>query len=75
MAKKITITEKQAIKFNRVLQTLKRIAKDYQTTDQLRRNSESQYGLEYEEALEMAYENIQVEARAETRGVKYIVIA
>lgn len=47
---------------------LKKIAKAYQTTDQLRRNSEREYGLAFEEALEMAYENIQAEAANATRG-------
>lgn len=74
MAKKIEITEKQALRFNQMLQTLKRISKDYQTSDQLRRNSEKQYGLEYEEALEMAYENVQEEARQAAVGVKFIII-
>lgn len=31
----------------------------YQTPNQLRRSSNKEYGLEYEETLEMAYENIQ----------------
>lgn len=74
MAKKIEITENQALRFNQMLQTLKRISKDYQTPDQLRRNSEKQYGLEYEEALEMAYENVQEEARNASIGLKFIVI-
>lgn len=42
---------------------LRRIA-TYQTPDQLRQNATSDYGLNYEEALEMAYENIQQEAKA-----------
>lgn len=43
---------------------LKTIAKQYQTTDQLRRGA-GQYGLEHTEELEMAYENMQaVAARA-----------
>lgn len=74
MAKKIQITETQALRFNQMLQTLKRISKDYQTPDQLRRNSEKQYGLEYGEALEMAYENVQEEARNASIGLKFIVI-
>lgn len=75
MEKKIQITEKQAVQFNVMLTVLKRIAKGYQTTEQLRRGSEKQYGLEYEEALEMAYENIQVEAETASKGLKFIVIA
>lgn len=75
MAKKIQISEKQALQFNKMLATLKRISKDYQTTDQLRRGSEKQYGLAYEEAMEMAYENIQGEASTAAKGLKFIVIA
>ena len=51
----------------RYFDALKRIGK-YQTVEQLLRNSERQYGLEYIEALEMAYENIVQEAKAATRG-------
>jgi hypothetical protein len=46
---------------------LKRIAKG-QTTSQLRRNSERGFGLEYLEALEMAYENLQEAAASAIRG-------
>lgn len=49
---------------------LKRIAKGYQTPDQLRKNSEKQYGLGYEESLEMAYENLQAEAAQAIKGVR-----
>lgn len=48
--------------------TLRRIAKHYQTSDRLRRNAERQYGLAYEEALEMAYDNIQMDAANAIRG-------
>lgn len=46
---------------------LKRI-QQYSTVEQLRRNSERQYGLPFEEALEYAYENLIQEARNATRG-------
>lgn len=48
--------------------TLKRIAKGYQTPDQLRRNSERDFGCRYHEALEMTYENLQMEAANAIRG-------
>lgn len=35
-----------------------RMIKDFQTPEELRNNSDDEYGLTYEEALEMAYENI-----------------
>lgn len=67
--KKIEITLKQAEQFNRMLDTLKRI-KSYQSTSQLRRDSEKEWVLDYEEALEMAYENIQGEASYSCKGIK-----
>ena len=48
--------------------TLKKIARDYQTPAELRRNAERQYGLPYEEVLEMAYENMQAEANHAIKG-------
>jgi len=47
---------------------LKRIAKGYQTPDQLRRRSEKDWGLEYHEALEMTFENLQAEAARAIHG-------
>lgn len=47
---------------------LRRIARLYQTSTQLRRNAERQYGLPFEEALEMAYDNIQAEAAKVIHG-------
>ena len=47
--------------------TLRQIARGFQTTSQLRRNSMKDWGLSYDEALEMAYENIQEIAK---RAVK-----
>jgi hypothetical protein len=64
------MTPKQTDQFNNMLITLRMIAKEYQTPAQLRRNSGRQYGLEYEESLEMAYENIQEAAKTAIKGVK-----
>lgn len=58
--------------FNRMLRTLRRIAREYQTPAQLHRGCGKDYGLEYAETLEMAYENIQQEARSAIKGVKEI---
>lgn len=66
MAKKIEITQKQAQQFNLMLNALTRIKK-YQRPDQLRKSSEKSYGLEFEEALEYAYENMQGEAHVVRR--------
>ena len=63
----MTLKEKE--NYNKMLSILKRIGKDYQTPDQLRKNSEKDFGLEYEEALEMAYENIQEESKFCIKGL------
>lgn len=49
---------------------LKKIAREFQSPDQLRRNAERDYGLSVSEALEMAYENIQTLAADTIRGVR-----
>lgn len=51
----------------RYFDALKRIARGYQTSDQLRRSA-GQYGLSHTEELEMAYENIQQEAKRAIHG-------
>lgn len=56
--------------YNRMYDALITIANGYQTPDQLKRNSKNQYGLGYEETLEMAYENIQQLAKEATRHVR-----
>ena len=48
-------------------ETLKRIA-SFDPPERLRRNSEKNYGLSYEEALEYAYENMREAAREAIRG-------
>jgi hypothetical protein len=48
--------------------TLLKIARAYMRPDKLRRRAEKDYGVSYEEALEMAYENIQAEAAAAIYG-------
>jgi hypothetical protein len=68
--KKVEITEKQAITYNLMLIALKQIAHDYQTPSQIRKGSKCEYGLDFDEAIEMAYENIQEVAKRVTKGVK-----
>jgi hypothetical protein len=53
----------------RLLTALKRIAA-YESPDRLSRNAGKQYGLDGAEAVEMAYENMQQEARNAVRGVR-----
>lgn len=52
----------------KLFEALKRIQR-YMSPDQLRRGAKN-VGLEYEEHIEMAYENIQAEARRATHGVR-----
>lgn len=54
----------------RLYDALRRIAKEYMSPTQLRRSSQWLYGLEYDEALEVAYENIIAEARSALRGIR-----
>ena len=65
------MTDKQIQDYNRMRDTLVEISK-YQTPDKLRKDSQKDWGLEYEEALEMAYENIQETARMSVIGVRKI---
>lgn len=58
--------------YNRMYNALKTIANDYQTPDQLRKNSKKDWGLGYEETLAMAYENIQQLAKEATKNVRKI---
>lgn len=66
------MTSKQREQFNRMRDCLRRIGHNYQTTEQLRRDSGDDYGLDYDEALEMSYDNIQQEARNAVCGVREI---
>jgi hypothetical protein len=52
----------------RYFDSLTRIAKAYMTTEQLQRRAQKMYGVSYHEALEMAYDNIQADARNAIRG-------
>ena len=47
---------------------LRHIAKDFMTSDQLRRSAEKLYGLPFDEALEMAYDNMQDIAKRAVAG-------
>ncbi|MGJ1352369.1 hypothetical protein ACR79P_08380 [Sphingobacterium spiritivorum] len=69
---KIQITQKQALQYNLMLNALKTISKSFQTPVQIRKNSEKDYGLDFVDALEMSYENIQVLAKSASKNVKAI---
>jgi hypothetical protein len=77
--KKIEITQTQALQFNRMRETLRRIGAvkgertTYMTTDQLRNDAaKGDMGIDYEEELEMAYENMQADAKQAVTGIKEI---
>jgi S-ribosylhomocysteine lyase LuxS involved in autoinducer biosynthesis len=67
MSKPLTLKQKQQVRT--MFNTLKKIVKEYQTADQIVRNSEKQCGLDPQEALEMSYENIQAEAKQAIKSV------
>ena len=53
----------------RLYDALKRIS-SYQPPDKLRRSSQKQYGLEADEAIEYAYENVIWEAQRAIKGMR-----
>jgi hypothetical protein len=55
------MTPKQKQNYNQMINALRRI-KAYDSPEKLKKNSQKDWGLEYEEALKMSYENIQNEA-------------
>ena len=52
------MNEKQIDQWNWMVDTLKTI-RQFQSPEKLQKNSEKLYGLQYVEALEMSYENMQ----------------
>lgn len=57
-----------------MLDALREIANQFETPEQLRMSSEKKYGLDYEEAIEMSYENILNTARDAIKGIRSIKI-
>jgi hypothetical protein len=68
------MTTKQIEQFNKMYSTLKKISKEYMTPEQLRKKSEKMYGLEFEECIEMVYENIQGDAKYAIQNVRPIPV-
>lgn len=65
---KIQITQKQAEQFNNMLETLRRISKSYEVSEKLL-NKDFDDGLDGDERLMYAYDNIQSEAKTASHGV------
>lgn len=63
------MTKNQIENYNKMRNALIEI-KNYQSPEELRNNSEKDWGLEFEEAIEMAYENIQITAKNAVKGVR-----
>lgn len=60
------MTKDEAIaKMHRALSRIK----DYQSPARLQKSSRKDWGLDYEEALEMAYENVLEEAKIGLKGI------
>jgi hypothetical protein len=70
----VNMTNKQKENYNKMLSTLKRIAKGYDSSDKIIRNSEKDYGLDAQEALEYAYDNLQHEAKSCIKGIRSITL-
>ena len=66
------MTRKEARQFNQMHTALKRIIA-YQAPDRLARTALKNYGLNPDEAVQYAYENIQSEARAGLKGVRAVL--
>jgi len=60
---------KEQLTIIRLYTALKTITK-YQTPEQLQRDSTKKWGLDYTEAMEYAYENIQGTAKNAIKGVR-----
>lgn len=67
------MTSKEKKDFLQMHTALKRIGM-YQTPKQLRKDSSKDWGIDFEEAIEMAYENIQQEAKAGVKNIRIPVI-
>jgi hypothetical protein len=68
------MTPRQVEQFNRMRAALETIAKKYQTVGQLRRSADTYCGLNFEEVLIGAYENIKGTAADAVRGVRCIEV-
>ncbi len=68
------MTKKQIEQFNFMRSQLIRISKDFMTPEHMRKmiKKDGGYGLDYEETLEMAYENIKTAASMAVKGVRVI---
>jgi hypothetical protein len=65
------VTKKQQDDFRKMYEALDRIAHGYMTPSRIRRDAGGKNSaLEYAEYLEMAYDNIQGEAKAALKGVR-----
>lgn len=62
------MTKTEKLQFLQMLVALKRISK-YSSVQQIQRHSQRLYGLQSDEAIEMAYENVIAEAKA---GMKHV---
>jgi len=54
----------------RLYDALRMIARDFQTSSQLKKESETTWGLDASEALEYSYDNMQAIAKSAIKGMK-----
>ena len=66
------MTKKEEADFQRMYVSLRRIAKGFMTAAQIRRDAATgRLGLCFEEQLEIAYDNIQTEAKNGLHGIRW----
>uniref|UniRef100_A0A6M3LD86 Uncharacterized protein n=1 Tax=viral metagenome TaxID=1070528 RepID=A0A6M3LD86_9ZZZZ len=63
------MTPKQESNYVKMLSTLRKIGNKYHSPSKLRKEAKM-YGLSYNEILEIAYENIQEEAKFCLKGIR-----
>ena len=67
----LIMTKIQIENYNKMRNALIEIT-EYQTPDKLRKYFEKDWGLDFHEAIEMAYENIQETAKVAVKGIRAI---
>ena len=69
MADKIDINKVKRDQFNRMYEALNTIAKEYYPAISLRMLAEDKYGLDPDEAIDEAYENMRADAAEAIKGI------
>ena len=65
------MTPKQKENYNKMVKTLRTITQ-FQSPEKMQQDSMKDWGLDYEECLEMAYDNIQAIAKENVKGIQLL---